>query len=186
MNGERLGPQVLTAVKFRQQIYHDLDVLVRHTDKVFDENGWKPTDKTNVFARVGNRLNPKAWLLTQLCRFYVPKSASDSVDRVIAIMPVLDPPEGYDEPICTACILKLSRSVKPKAFTKKRKPFRALPARLGGRVGVFELPRPVMVSLFPQASDASVVVVLLCGLTGECDLVEQLVKPALAAQPPAP
>jgi hypothetical protein len=184
MRDERLGPQVLTAVKFLQQIYHDLVVLVQHADKVFEEKEWVPTDRTKVFARLSNRLNAKAWMLTRLHRCYVPRTPGGSVDRVIAVLPVLDPPRGYDEPICVACAVILSRPVRPETFTKNqnRKRFRTLLDRLEGQVGVVELPGEVG-SLYPQATRASIVVVPLCDLAGERDLVERLIMPALAKQP---
>jgi hypothetical protein len=180
MSADKLGPQVLAAVKFLQHIYLDLESLVQHADKVFADEGWAPTVKNNVFARLGNRLNPRAWLLTRLYRCYAPKAADGTVDRAIAIVPALDPPAGFDEPICLACHLSFSQFVKPASLTRKRKWLRTLPNEIAGLGERFALPNAVVHSLLPHARRIDCVVAPLCDLTGGSELVDRLLTPVLA------
>lgn len=181
MNNDRLGPQVLAAMKFLQQIYHDLAVLIQHADKVFDEHKWSATDKTKTFSRLGNRLNPKVWLLTRLYRFYTAKTPQNFDGRIIALIPVLHPSKGYDEPVCTAWAVTVSRPAKSGIAVKSRKGFRDLVNWLEGQIGEVELAADVIQARFPQATRVRAVVVPLCDLAGQRELIDRLIRPILNA-----
>ena len=179
MSDERLGVQVLAAVKFLQQIYQDLEVMVRHADKVFADRGWIPAARNKVFARIGNRLNPKVWLLTQLFRYYVP--AGKAADRMIVVVPVLDPPGGWAEPICVGISLTLATSLKgTRSLAKTRRHLRPVIDGIDGRPGIHAVEADNIPSLL-NAVRAQVVVVPLCDLADEAALLTRLIEPALTA-----
>jgi hypothetical protein len=132
-----------------------------------------------VFARLGNRLKPGMWLLTQLYRYYVPAPPAKA-DRVIAFVPFLDPPDGYDQPVCAAYGLRFPKAVGPGVYVKKRGQLRTILGKLAGRTGGVDYQS--IGAGFPQADRTDVWIIPLCDLTSDGDVVEKLVRPALRLQ----
>lgn len=182
MSEPNLSKAVADATNFLSEVHADVRAMLVSLEAAMERAGWLPWDKKITTADFKATLRGE-WLLWWCYRFYAPKGAGETFDRLIAVVCHLSPPDGADHDYATLTAAAV-RFPRPTTFAETYGSWNGTDvvtrAALGG--AVVTLAPADLTEFSPHASAVAALAFPLCELTSEADLEERLVRPLLAAE----
>lgn len=176
--GQPLGRAIVAARNFLWDVHAQVAVLLESLDRLMSDEGWTPSN-ANVTSDIGPALNSDRWLVSYLYRFYFPDDAEH--DRMVGVVIHLDPPDGYDEPVCLAFAARFPGAQTHDAIWRTWWDTEPTFCALRGAATVGPVVPEAYQEFLPSAAVVSGIVIPLVSLACEGDLRCRVVEPLLAA-----
>lgn len=179
-----IGPAILQAVRFLQGIHKDTHAVANTLDELMVKQGWYPTEANRVSGDLSNGYYASKWLIQSIYRIYANTDGADPIVNMVGCQICLNPPAGYDEPICLCICGQFKEPKSAKQFWDEwdgdgsTRLMEHLASQDGG---IRPIPPKELKLIVPNATWGKAFIVKLCQLNSEAAVEKAIVIPLLAA-----